>query len=281
VVLGAGKTAMDTLIWLMASGADPAQLEWVVPRDSWLVNRVTTQAGLAFFKECIGSQVDQMAALATATSTEDLFLRLEACGALLRIDTQRMPSMFHLATMTPAEVAVLRRVQQVVRLGRVQAVHADHLQLEQGQVPVQPGSLFIDCTASAVEARPVRPIFQAGEIVLQMVRLPQPAFSAALTAYVEAHYEGDKEKNRLCGSVPFPQTLADYPKAMMVAMWNQFQWGQDKPLREWIRSSRLDGFGKLVSGIAPDDHEKRDIVARFKQQAAAAMANIPKLVAGG
>lgn len=281
VVLGAGKTAMDTLIWLLASGAEPAQIQWVVPRDAWLINRVTTQPGPEFFHECIGNQADQMEALATATSIDDLFGRLEACGALLRIDPQRTPSMFHLATMTPAEVEVLRRVHQVVRLGRVQAIGIDQMQLDQGQVAVPRGSLFIDCTASAVEPRPVLPIFQPGKIVLQMVRLPQPAFSAALTAYVEAHYESDKDKNRLCGSVPFPHTLADYPKAMLVAMWNQFQWGQDKALRNWVRDSRLDGFGKMMSGIAPDDAAKLATLARFRTQAAAAMANLPRLAAAG
>ena len=78
------------------------------------------------------------------------------------------------------------------------------MQLGHGRLETEPGSLFIDCTASAVEPRPLQPVFQGGRIVLQIVRLPQPAFSAALTAYVEAHCEGDEEKNRLCGTVPFP-----------------------------------------------------------------------------
>ena len=132
-------------------------------------------------------------------------------------------------------------------------------------------------TASAVEPRPLQPVFQGERIVLQIVRLPQPAFSAALTAYVEAHYERDDLKNRLCGAVPFPHTLDDYPRAMMVSMSNQFHWGQDKVLRQWIRASRLDGFGKLMTGIAPEDTEKQAILARLKEQAIAAMANLPRL----
>jgi hypothetical protein len=133
--------------------------------------------------------------------------------------------------------------------------------------------------ASLAKARPPQPIFQADRIVLQMVRLPQPAFSAALLAYVEAHYDSDKEKNRLCSSVPFPHTMDDYARAMAVNMWNQFQWGQDKTLRQWIRESRLDGFGKLMVGIDPRDTEKQAIMARLKEQAGAAMANIQKLLA--
>ncbi len=279
VVLGAGKTAMDACIWLLQSGAEPSSIQWVVPRDSWLVNRMTTQPGPDFFMQTIGNQAEQMAALASATSIDDLFLRLEACGMLLRVDESRVPSMFHFATVSPAEVAVLRRIQQVVRLGRVRALEAGRMVLEQGSVAVEPGTLFIDCTASAVEMRAAQPTFQGDKIVVQVVRLPQPAFSAALIAYVEAHYASDAEKNRLCGSIPFPHTLADYPRSMMVGMWNQAQWGQDKALRQWIRDSRLDGFGKLIASAAKDDAEKQAVIVRFREQAMAAMAAIPRLLA--
>ena len=62
-------------------------------------------------------------------------------------------------------------------------------------------------------------------------------------------------------------------------MWNQYQWGQDKVLRQWIRESRLDGFGKLMTGIDPADTDKLAILARYKQQAVAAMANVSRLIA--
>jgi hypothetical protein len=279
VVVGAGKTAMDACVWLIGAGADPDAITWVVPRDSWLVNRITTQPGPEFFKEAIGGQADQMQAFAEATSTADLFLRLEACGAVLRIHREHTPSMFHLATIAPGEVEVLRRIRTVIRWGRVQRIAADEMLLDQGRVPVAPETLFVDCTASAVAPRPLQPIFQGDKIVLQLVRLPQPAFSAALVAYVEAHYDGDANKNRLCGTVPFPHTLDDYPRAMLTNMSNQFQWGQDKALRQWIRDSRLDGFGKLMTSADPNDTEKQAIMVRLKAQALAAMANLPKLIA--
>jgi NAD(P)-binding Rossmann-like domain len=278
-VIGAGKTAMDTVVWLLGAGVPLEALQWVVPRDSWLINRVTTQTGPEFFDEAIGGQANQMEACAQATSLQDLFLRLEACGALLRIHTDRMPTMFHLATVTPAEAAVLRRVEQVVRLGRVLELRAAEMVLEQGRVAVPAGTLFIDCTASAVAPRPSQPIFQNGRIVLQLVRLPQPAFSAALIAYVEARYPDDKARNALCGTVPFPYTMADYPRSLMANMWNQFQWGQDKELRQWIRASRLDGFGKLMGSVDKDDAARQATLARFKQAAMGAMTNLPKLVA--
>ncbi|MBK7260426.1 MAG: NAD(P)/FAD-dependent oxidoreductase [Rubrivivax sp.] len=277
VIVGAGKTAMDAAVWLINAGADPDAIQWLMPRDSWLINRITTQPGPEFFDEAIGGQADQMQAMAEASSVDDLFLRLEACGMLLRIDPARTPTMFHLATIAPGEVELLRRIRNVVRLGRVQRIAPDRVTLEHGQLPVAPDTLFIDCTASAVEPRPTQPIFQGDQIVLQLVRLPQPAFSAALIAYVEAHYDGDKAKNRLCGPVPFPHRMQDYPRSMMANLWNQAQWGQDKILRSWIRQSRLDGFGKLMTGIDPNDSHKQAIMVRLKDQAMAAMANLPKL----
>ena len=278
VIIGAGKTAMDAAVWLINAGASPDAIQWVVPRDSWLINRITTQPGMEFFNQAIGGQADQFEAFAQATSVDDLFLRMEACGALLRIHRDHTPTMFHLATIAPGEVQVLQRISDVVRLGRVQRLAADHMQLGRGRVPVAPDTLFIDCTASAVEPRPVQPIFQGDKIVLQLLRLPQPAFSAALTAYVEAHIDNEQDKARLCGTVPFPHTLADYPRAMMASLWNQFHWGQDKGVRAWIRNSRLDGFGKLIAATDPHDVDKQAILARLKQQAMAAMANLPKLV---
>jgi hypothetical protein len=280
VIVGAGKTAMDAGVWLINAGADPDSIHWVMPRDSWLVNRVTTQPGMEFFDEAIGGQANQMEAFAKASNTADLFARMEACGALLRIHTDHTPSMFHLATITPGEIAVLRRIQNVIRLGRVRAIEMDALVLDQGRVPMAAAdTLFIDCTASAVEARPDQAIFQGDKLLLQLVRLPQPAFSAALVAYVEAHYDNDAQKNKLCGTVPFPHTLDDYPKSIVANMWNQFNWGQDKALRQWIRESRLDGFTRLMTGIDPQDTAKLATVARLRENAMAAMANLPKVIA--
>lgn len=32
---------------------------------------------------------------------------------------------------------------------------------------------------------------------------------------------------------------------MMVTMMNQMPWSHDKPLHNWMRDTRLDGFGTL------------------------------------
>jgi NAD(P)-binding Rossmann-like domain len=281
-ILGAGKTAMDAAIWLLNSGAAPEAVSWVMPRDSWLVNRLTTQPGAEFFNESIGGQAKLMACFASASSVDDLFLKLEASDQMLRIYPDHTPSMFHFATMTKREIEMLRRIKNVIRMGRVQALEPGKLVMDGGSVAMDANTLYIDCTASAVEPRALQPIFQPGKIVLQLVRAPLPTFSAALIAYVEAHYPddaGDATKNKLCGNVPFPHSLAEYPRTMMVNMMNQMQWGQDKTLRAWMRESRLDGFAKLMTSVDPTDTEKLAILGNLKAQAMAAMANMPKLLA--
>ena len=277
-ILGAGKTAMDVGVWLINSGAEPSSISWVMPRDSYLINRLHTQPGMEFFNDAMGGQANQMEAFAKATSIDDLFDRLEACEAMLRIYPDHKPSMFHYATMSKGEIEILRKITNVIRLGHVQSVQRDALVLTKGTAPLPPDTVCIDCTASAVERRPTLPIFQRDKLTVQLVRMPLATFSAAMVAYVEAHYDDDATKNKLCTPVPFPDNLNDYPRSTLVTMMNQFAWTQDKALRNWIHNSRLDGFGKVIASVDQQDLEKTAILEKFKTYAKAAVGNMPKLM---
>ncbi len=278
-VLGAGKTAMDTLIWLLGAGATPDMISWVAPRASWFFNRRCVQPGPEFFEESVGGQLSLMQALGTATDAADLFLRLEACGFMLRIDRSIMPDMFHYAIAAEAEIAILRRITNVIRMGRVQALEPDRMVLAQGERATAPGTLFIDCTASAVERRPPVPVFQPGLIVLQMVRVPQPAFSAALIAWVEANIDGEAAQNALTMAVPLPDSIADYPRASLVNLFNQGLWGQHKLLSQWIHDCRLDGFGKTISAVGAEETARIAMLQQFRPAAMAAMVNLQRMIA--
>jgi hypothetical protein len=278
VIVGAGKTGMDAACWLLASGADPESISWIMPRDSWLLNRLKTQPGIDFFEETIAGQADMMEACALATDVDDLFDRLEACGVMLRIDPNVRPTLHRYATVSTGEVAQLARIKHVIRKGRVTSISPTSVVLEGGQEAFGEGTLFIDCSATAVEDRPAVPVFQGDLIIPQMIRLPQPAFSAALTAYVEANYEDDTTKNGLCGSIPLPRTLDLYPRAVLGNMMNQLAWSQDPKLREWIRESRLDGFGKVIAAVDPTDMKKVAILKKFRTFSMPAAANLTKLI---
>ena len=42
-VIGAGKTALDTCVWLLESGVDPDRIRWIRGRDPWQFDRTFTQ----------------------------------------------------------------------------------------------------------------------------------------------------------------------------------------------------------------------------------------------
>ncbi len=277
-ILGAGKTAMDVGVWLLNGGVPPDAISWVMPRDSWVVNRLGTQPGEEFFEHSIGGLAKQMKAMAEAADVDDLFARLEACGQMLRIDPSRKPGMFHYATLSEAEVQCLRQIQHVIRKGRVQAIEQGALVLDQGRVSMPQDTLYIHCTASAVEPRDTVPVFQGSKITPQLVRAPLVSFSAAVCAYVEAHHDDDAVKNQLCKPVPFPRNVAGYINATLVSQANQMRWNDDKPLRNWMRECRLDGFGKMTSSVDRNDAARMAILGELRQHGTAAMANAMKLI---
>ena len=90
VVVGSGKTATDAVIWLLARGVDPDAICWVRPRDPWMLNRALVQPDPAIFQ---GLVADIFQAAAESSSLEEVFLRLEETGAMLRIDTSVTPTM--------------------------------------------------------------------------------------------------------------------------------------------------------------------------------------------
>jgi hypothetical protein len=255
----------------------------VMPRDSWLVNRITTQPTEEFFAHSIGGVAKQMKALAEATSVDDLFDKLEASGQMLRIDRSQKPRMFHYATMSEGEVQLLRQIKNVIRKGHVQAIEHDALVLAEGRVAMPQDTLYINCTASGVDAghkqNEMAPIFQPGLITPKLVRAPLISFSAAVCAYVEAHYADDAIKNQLCPIVPFPRNIAGYITSTITNMTNQVRWSQDKTLRKWMTHSRLDGFSKMTASIEEDEHEKIAILEELRNNGMAAMGNVKKLMA--
>lgn len=277
-VVGAGKTAMDVVLWLLQCGVGPEAIHWVMPRDSWVINRLHTQPGEEFFAYSVGGEANLMRSLAQASSARDLFARLEAAGQMLRIDPAHEPTLFHYATLSEGEVALLRQVQQVIRRGRVRAIMPDRLVLDQGPHAMPRDTLYVHCSASAVRGKPPLPVFQPGLLVVQLLRAPLVTLSASVCAYVEAHHADDAVKNELCAPVPFPRAPAGYIAAVLVGMANHLRWSQDKALRNWMRDNRLDGFGRLVSQVAPGDAAKQAILAELRQHMPAALANGQRLL---
>ncbi|MEL7311125.1 MAG: NAD(P)-binding protein [Pseudomonadota bacterium] len=276
-VIGAGKTGIDTCLWLLERGVDPERIRWVSPRDGWLIDRRNTQTEADFFDDSIGNVMRQMKALSEATDVEDLFLRLEKAGVLLRIDERVWPKMFHGATISRMELEEMRRIENVVRLGRVTALQPGRMILEDGEVETSDNELFIDCTASAIPNLEIKPVFEGDLITPQTVRSYQPVFSASFIAYVESAYEDEATKNDLCHVVPLPNHATDWLPMTMAFMRNQARWSQDRELRRWVRENRLDGFSKLVAS-ARDDESKSAMITEMRGYMMSAAQNLQTLL---
>lgn len=114
VIIGAGKTAMDACVWLLESGVDPGDIQWIKPREAWLLNRSYSQPG-----ELVGRLLQgitlQMEAAAQATSVDNLFDRLAANEQLRRVDQGVRPTMYKAAIFGDWELDLLRRIENVVR----------------------------------------------------------------------------------------------------------------------------------------------------------------------
>ena len=152
-------------------------------------------------------------------------------------------------------------------MGRVTALESDKIKLQQGEIETKADIVHVDCSASLsrtmVQMSP-KPVFNGNIITPQTVRSYMPVFSGSLIAYVEANYQTEEEKNRLCSVVPLPNNAEDFVPMTLAAMMNQFNWSQDKPLRQWVRANRLDGFTKLSQDVSPDDTEKMAILMRMR-----------------
>ena len=77
-------TSTDAIVWLLGRGVDPEAICWVRPRDPWMLNRALVQPDPTVF---LGMVADTLQAAEAASSLDDLFLRLEDSGIMLRIDS--------------------------------------------------------------------------------------------------------------------------------------------------------------------------------------------------
>jgi hypothetical protein len=237
VIVGAGKTATDGIVWLLANGVPPDRIVWVRPRDPWMLNRAVVQPDPVVG---LGLAADTMAAAAAAESLENLFLRLEAAGVMFRIDRDVIPTMAKTPTLGAWELDLLRSITNVVRLGRIKQVTRREIVLDEGSVPLAPGSLIVHCAASGLQYPPLVPIWGPDKIRLQTIRVGFPCFCAALAGYVEATRDDDGERNRLCP----PNTLPDSPST-----WAQMQvrgtvaartYGAEPDIAAWANSCALN-----------------------------------------
>jgi hypothetical protein len=250
VIIGAGKTAMDAACWLLDQGVRPDAITWIRPRDSWILNRAFFQPGRGVVPTFEGV-VLELEAIAACDTVEEVFERLEDAQVVLRIDPSTQPSMLKGATSSVGELAQLRRVENVVRLGHVERIDRDAITLEHGSIPTSPDHLHIHCASAGLSDNVPKPIFADDAITLQPITRVSLSLSTALIAFVEASGRSTEEKNRLCRPNAWPHTPFDWVRHMLTGMRTEMEWQSAPDLGAWVEASRLN----LVKDIDKDpDH---------------------------
>ena len=109
VVVGSGKTATDACVWLLGQGVDPDAICWVRPRDPWMLDRALIQPDPAVYLGVPATTFEQATA---SSSLDELFLRLEDAGVMLRIDRSVTPTMAKAPTLGRWELELLRSIER-------------------------------------------------------------------------------------------------------------------------------------------------------------------------
>jgi len=279
VVVGAGKTGMDACIWLLEQGVDPDQIRWVMPRDPWVQDRANVQSGDEFFMNTFGNLACQLESVVAAENVQDLLLRLEAVGELMRIDPGVMPTVYHGAILSKPELAQLRRIRRIVRMGHVKSIDSSQIHLDQGSIPLPPDTLVVDCSAAGVPSVEAVPVWSGDRITPQWLRTFGTVFSASLIAHVEATMGDDAEKNALCTPIVPPTLATDWLRMLEVSMKTQQRWSRHPQLQQWLAESRLNSMFHSAGRIQAHETEKVAVMQRYRQTIKPAVARLSELIA--
>lgn len=272
VIVGSGKTATDAIVWLLTNGVAPDRILWVRPRDPWMLDRAAVQpdpvVAFGLSRGILASAID-------ATTTDEMFLRLEAAGVLVRIDPDVTPTMAKAPTIGRWEVALLRSVERVVRFGHIRQVRRGEMELERGRVALSPDCLVVHCAASGIAYPPVMPIWSPDRIRLQTIRAGFPCYCAALAGFVEATRDDDRERNRLCPPNRLPDMPQGWPEMHMRGILATRTYEAEPDIAVWANRCALN-----PARVTPDRAEDPGVIAaraRVAEVAEPGLAGLTRL----
>ncbi|TFY97505.1 hypothetical protein [Ramlibacter rhizophilus] len=275
-VVGAGKTALDTCVWLLSNGVAPEAIRWIKPRESWWLNRRFHQPGTLLPEFCRGIAM-QLEAMAQAAAPHEVFERLEAQGLLLRVDTAVEPQMMRGAVLSEAELALLRRITDVVRLGHVQRVERDRVVFDAHSIAAEADTLYLHCAAEGLARPPLRPVFEADRVTVQPGFWGFACFQFALIGVVESLLDDVDEKNRLFPPIHYWDEPADYLGAFAAMLRSQQARASCPGVAEWARQTRLNPLGGI--GWQREDPRMAEALEQMKRFGPTAAQNLPRLIA--
>ncbi|WP_457254266.1 NAD(P)-binding protein [Pedococcus sp. P5_B7] len=237
VVVGAGKTATDACIWLLSRGVDPDSICWVRAREPWMYNRALIQPDPAIF---LSASADIVEAAVGAETLDEVMLRLEERGVVLRIDRTVTPTMAKTPTLATWELDQLRTLENVVRLGHIQTVDRGKLTFADGSVAIDKDALVVHCAADGLKYPGRVPVWRPEVITLQAIRAGFPSFGAAVTGYIEATRDDDDEKNRLCAPSVYGNSLQEWARMIVFGSRNAAAYTAEPDIKEWATGVALN-----------------------------------------
>jgi len=193
VVLGAGKTGIDCVVYLQRTmKIDPSDIAWVVSRDVWMGNSERggdPQTWTRCLAEC-------------DNDTNKAALALEAKGNLVRLDSNVLPSRFRFPIIPPDELQLARNITTIIRRGRAKSIRrksrgsAEEVVIEFGDghppweafAPIQQ-CVFVHATSPGPfnGSDPNIPVFNSPKtMTLQLILTGPRTFSMSLLAKLEA-----------------------------------------------------------------------------------------------
>ena len=184
VVIGAGKTGLDALLYLLDNNIDPEKIVWIVSNDCWFFSRDLFGDNLKNFPKVFPLF---FGALIASEDVNDAYKRSEDVGQFMRLDKKIWPTKMRAATVSSSEMEKLRSITNVIRLGRVDRIEQDKIIFKQGDtVPTDNETFHIDCSTAGTNFPLVKEkIYDGNHIYLQMVQMPQPCTSGAMIAALE------------------------------------------------------------------------------------------------
>ena len=104
---------------------------------------------------------------------QDVYLRLEKNGMLLRLDSRVTPTRNRLVTVSPAELVKLSKIKKTIRKGRLRSVARAGLVFLTGEeMELTDNTLVVDCVVNSTKFKPKTDIFSGDKITLQYVMFP-------------------------------------------------------------------------------------------------------------
>lgn len=277
-VIGAGKTAIDTCVWLLESGVDPDAIRWIRGRDPWQFDRTFTQP-LDLVGSFMRLQRSWVEAAAAAADGGEFARRLEAAGMLVRLDPLVEPQAFRGATISRGEIELVRTIEHVVRARRVHSVGRTSVGTDAGEIPGDPREVYVDCTAAGVPCAAARPVFEDERITIQYVAVGFLPWSAATIGFVESTDLPDDEKNRLCPAVVFTGDVADLMTLAYAGMRGQVARARHDVVGPWSAATRLNPSRAVLEHV--DEPGVADSLAFVIEHTRDALENLARVAATG